>query len=262
MFAWHERGPIAWTQIHTLQWSTSENAIRHRSASCFSIQLVEASTIPARKGRFLEATVDTSFEEGQELLFETKESMLKELGISCQESLLAVQPTGKLLIPLQNYGAEQISLDPGILDIGEVECFEGNTFMPEPEPTANQHTSSDKAIACAHVTTNEMRQSSLESQLNLPQSDTPTVDQPKQLETLNFILDYSDIFSVSNSDLGQTSIVQHTIDSGDHAPIKQHPRRMPFIQRSKVIELVDDMIDGGHCTAFNKRLGQSYCSSA
>jgi hypothetical protein len=40
--------------------------------------------------------------------------VLKELGLSCQESLLTVQPNSKLLIPLQYYRGEQISLDQGL----------------------------------------------------------------------------------------------------------------------------------------------------
>ena len=89
--------------------------------------------------------------------------MLKDLGNSYQESLLTVQPTRKLLIPLQNFRAEQISFDTG-LEIGEVECFEGNVFKPEPEPTVTLSTSyysSNETKACAHVTTNEVWQSSL-----------------------------------------------------------------------------------------------------
>ena len=46
-------------------------------------------------------------------------------------------------------------------------------------------------------------------------------------------------FASSPTDLGRTSIVQHTIDTGDAAPIKQRPRRPPraFIdEEEKIIE--------------------------
>jgi hypothetical protein len=83
---------------------------------------------------------------------------------------------------------------------------------------------------------------SLKEQLNnMPKDGRLTSDQQKQLEEL--ILDCADVFSLTDSDLGHTNIVQHTIDSGDHQPIKQHPRCMPFIRRSKVVELIDDMTD-------------------
>ena len=46
-------------------------------------------------------------------------------------------------------------------------------------------------------------------------------------------------FATSSSDLGRTSLVQHTIDTGDAQPIKQRPRRPPraFIdEEEKIIE--------------------------
>ena len=81
--------------------------------------------------------------------------MLKESGLSCQESQLTVQPNGKLLIPLQNY-REQISLDQR-LEPGKIECF-GNTVKPEPEPEpVNDPTltrcNATGETSCAYVTT-------------------------------------------------------------------------------------------------------------
>ena len=77
----------------------------------------------------------------------------------------------------------------------------------------------------------------------MPESGMLFSDQQEQLEPL--ILDSANIFSLTDSDFGHTSIVQHTIDTGDNQPIKQHPQRMPFIRRSKVVELVNDMTDKG-----------------
>ena len=39
---------------------------------------------------------------------------------------------------------------------------------------------------------------------------------------------YQNVFAKSKYDLGRTTIVQHEIDTGDHRPIKQAPRRMPL----------------------------------
>ena len=139
---------------------------------------------------------------------------------------------------------EQISLDQG-LELGEVECY-NNAVKPEPEPVNDPNPTRSNAIGetlCTHVATNDSQQLSLKRQLNLPENGMLSSDQQQQLE--QFILDSADIFSLTDSDLGHTSIVQHTIDSGDHQPIKQHPRCMPFIWRSKVVELGNDMTDKG-----------------
>ena len=77
---------------------------------------------------------------------------LKELGLSCQESLLTVQPYGKVFIPLQNYRGEQINLEGG-LEIGEVESL-NDTVDPSPEAPLAQVPIGSKAESgrCAHVT--------------------------------------------------------------------------------------------------------------
>ena len=50
-------------------------------------------------------------------------------------------------------------------------------------------------------------------------------------------MDNADVFAVDKSELGHT-----TIDTGDHPPIKQCPRRTPFVHREKVAQLVSNML--------------------
>lgn len=59
------------------------------------------------------------------------------------------------------------------------------------------------------------------------------------------LLDAADVFSLSDSDLGHTTLVQHKIETVDGHPAKQVPRRIPFSQRDKVAELIDDMTKKG-----------------
>ena len=40
---------------------------------------------------------------------------------------------------------------------------------------------------------------------------------------------------------GCTGMVTHKIETGDHPPIKQYPRRIPFIQRAKIASMIADM---------------------
>ena len=55
----------------------------------------------------------------------------------------------------------------------------------------------------------------------------------------NLFEKYKSIFASSPTDLGRTSIVQHSIDTGDAVPIKQRPRRPPrafMEEEDKIIE--------------------------
>lgn len=38
-----------------------------------------------------------------------------------------------------------------------------------------------------------------------------------------------------------TDVVKHKIDTGDHPPIRQYPRRTPFVQRTKIAYMISDM---------------------
>ena len=54
-------------------------------------------------------------------------------------------------------------------------------------------------------------------------------DGPEQQErVLDLVLKYQGIFALPNGELGHTTLVQHTVDTGDRRPIKQPPRTMPL----------------------------------
>ncbi len=58
--------------------------------------------------------------------------------------------------------------------------------------------------------------------------DTSSMDQ-NQLESLEQLVDeFAGVFSTGEHDLGRTDRVYHSIDTGDEAPIKQAPRRLPI----------------------------------
>ncbi|GFX43578.1 retrovirus-related Pol polyprotein from transposon 412 [Trichonephila clavipes] len=48
-------------------------------------------------------------------------------------------------------------------------------------------------------------------------------------------------FSRNSSDIGHTTVTQHRIDTADHPPIKQHPRRLPFAKQEEVGTLLREM---------------------
>ena len=52
-----------------------------------------------------------------------------------------------------------------------------------------------------------------------------TEKQPEQLARL--LIDYQDVFSKTDQDLGHTAVIQHRIDTRDAAPIKQRMRGTP-----------------------------------
>ena len=56
-----------------------------------------------------------------------------------------------------------------------------------------------------------------------------TIDQGNAVKSL--LWSYRDLFAKSKLDRGKTHLVKHTINTGDHQPIKQRPRRLPLAKR-------------------------------
>lgn len=56
------------------------------------------------------------------------------------------------------------------------------------------------------------------------------------------LMEFQDIFMSQDSILGQTNVVEHTIDTGESKPIKRPLRRVPIAQRQKVKSDLDKML--------------------
>ena len=65
----------------------------------------------------------------------------------------------------------------------------------------------------------------------------------KQVQGL--LCQYSDVFSKSEDDIGRTSLVKHTIDTGDARPVKQRPRRFPPVQQAEIDRQVKGLLEKG-----------------
>ncbi|GFW56030.1 retrovirus-related Pol polyprotein from transposon 412 [Trichonephila clavipes] len=82
---------------------------------------------------------------------------------------------------------------------------------------------------------------------NSPQQLTPdlleNVELSPRTEKLRrkTVQEFEDVFSRNSSDIGHTTVTQHRIDTADHPPIKQHPRRLPFAKQEEVGTLLREM---------------------
>jgi len=83
-----------------------------------------------------------------------------------------------------------------------------------------------------------------------------TLQDDDKNKLLSLINNYATLFVQDDNDLGRTSLVSHTIDTGDHPPIKQQPYRTAQNQRAVIETEVQKMLDKGVI-----RLSQSPWSS-
>ena len=91
----------------------------------------------------------------------------------------------------------------------------------------------DKVVDCSPE-----RLGKLYSELKLP-PDSLSSDEVMQLK--NLISEFSDVFALDDSELGCTNILQHSVNTRDHPPIKQQPYRTPVVRREKVAEMISAM---------------------
>ena len=73
--------------------------------------------------------------------------------------------------------------------------------------------------------------------------DDPGLTTEEQQQIRELVIEFGNLFAVSSTELGRTTVVEHSISTGDHSPVRQAPRQVPFSLRGKVIQLIDEMLE-------------------
>ena len=72
--------------------------------------------------------------------------------------------------------------------------------------------------------------------------DLDEQDRTKVGETLR---KYQNVFAKHKYDLGCTHLAEHDINTGDHPPIKQNPRRLPLVQGDEARKQIEELLKSG-----------------
>ena len=212
------------------------------------VSLIQSKAVPARATSFVEAVVEKELLEGAQLLFEPDPNSLEVYGLSAPESLVQVRGDGKVYIPMVNYQQRVVHLEEGTM-LGQVEVVSEVTISTEEELVGRNGSGGEDGVesgemdaevgGCVAAVNGEVaqKQQCLRESARWPQD----LDS-QQLEKLQHATEeYHDVFVLAKDDLGCTDIVKHKINTGDHPPIKQYPRRTPFTQRAKIASMISDM---------------------
>ena len=121
------------------------------------VRLVQTTTIPGQKGRVVQVQVESESCLGSQLLFEPEHQRLRELGIWAQESLITVQPSGKALIPIQNFQGMSVKLKEGeqigVASLCDLPGPDEPEFKPGPTLGLPPQTECNHACTCSHACT-------------------------------------------------------------------------------------------------------------
>ena len=207
-----------------------------------TVKLLQAVKIPARHSKLVRVQAKSS-EVNQLMLFEEKMSENENQMISMTSCITEVDKDQNLVVTIENHGLQPVILEKG-LEIGYLEPIQlvskGNEICAVAAAADGEQAQQDfpEVNHCSDE---------LYSQLDLE----VTLTEGEKGKLRNLIIEYSDVFAKDPSELGRTNVVQHTIDTGTHPPIKQLPHRTPFSLRKRTEELIESMLKQGVITNLN-----------
>jgi transposase InsO family protein len=162
--------------------------------------------------------------EGSEFVFIPENHLLAEKGALLANCIVQVQD---LCIPIKVMKPEfqKCVLRSGTR-LGVLECLNANEGFYENVNMIS--TISNKVVQ--------------EDKSYLDEINTGVLAIDEKNKLFQILTEYSDIFSKGKMDIGCTQLLQHTIDTGDSAPIACSPRRVPLALEEKVDKLVEELL--------------------
>ena len=103
----------------------------------------------------------------------------------------------------------------------------------------------------AICTTSEQGEGSVRSDhlaANVPLTLPDDIATTQKEQFLALLSHYADIIAANPDDLGRTTVMQHSIDTGNATPIRQQARRVPLPRRETVRTLLNEMLEKGIIT--------------
>ena len=232
--------------IQTLKWSREppraqlnqslpvfqEKLLRQRQLGSFEQPVSQLVTLNC---------VDNPEVLGSLSLFEPELHHLHKKGVTMSDGLVDAERPITLVI--RNQGVGPVLLEAGNvvgylqlakLMKADLDILSGETVMPD-GAAVSPGSEEPRVAAIQSVSRVEELFDSLGLDL--------TRDEKAQLE--NLVREFCGLFALSSAELAHTSLVEHHIDTGDHQPIKQLPRRIPHFLKTKVSHHVQEMLDNG-----------------
>ena len=206
---------------------------------CSNILCTDTVKIPAKSEIVIGGQLETKTFNGEFGVI-SKPCSLKVKNILIGNTLVDMNKSNTgLPVRILNSSVEDVTLRKGTVigkleEVSNIIPFENNELNVEPDrcgERTNDKLDSGKELP-DHV--KELFDRSAEN-LNLEQS----------CKLSKLLYDNADLFAKSSADLGKTSVVEHTINTGDARPIKQAARRPPKSLAGKENEIIQDQIKAG-----------------
>ena len=194
--------------------------------------------IPPRHEMIVDAMITANIRRGRVGLVEpVKGGPLAENGVLVSKTLVDIS-SGAFPVKVINLGLQPRYLRAGtmlgklsVIEVGDVEELRFVAQEPRPIMEVPEQARSSREVP-EHLT-DLVNQSAKD----LGPEDTERVT--------NLLIDYQDVFSKGEYDIGRTNFVKHSIDTENARPIRQPLRRSSPQQREEVERQVGELLDKG-----------------
>ena len=140
----------------------------------------------------------------------------------------------KITVKLNNWGLESMTLAKG-QEIGFVETAD---MVGSEDPVWNDTRDMVAVRVCQNQTEPSERRNALRQELQI--SDRCPTEERQQLEEL--LLELNEAFALNDSELGETDLITHNIDTGRARPVQTAPQRLPYALRKELEEEMTSLL--------------------
>ena len=216
--------------------SKRESDSQHVTTVC----LLQATRLPAQHKKLLRARVQ-GLKERTLMFFQPGSERLQEKELTMDEAVTVPDCDDCITLIIENHGLQPIRLKKGEM-LGTLEPVSLGSvpeLLTEPEEGVTVST----VLPGDGKTDNEMERK--QRLLHVLQVERGNLKAEEYQRLCAFLADHHEQFMLDPMELGCTDQVTHSIDTANHQPIRQHPRRLPFALQHKVEEMVQKMLEQG-----------------
>ena len=172
---------------------------------------------------------------GDHALLVEGEHLLKESGLVLEDAVIDAPEDGTACVVITNMTGLTQRVSEGTT-LGEAQAAEVVTADPQPTDSGQSRI---RRLSSTQI---KERRAKLLEALQLKSAHVPHSDAER---LCTFLGDNHDIFSLEPGERGDTSLFTMEINTGDASPLKQPPRRMPFMVHEEVAKQLRSMQQEG-----------------
>ena len=202
---------------------------------CVRISLVNSMKLPPGQSALVPVRVEGDFNPaGQAMFVKSHGELEKDTGLIVEDALLPHPENGLTHIVITNFSGFTGNASAGT-PVGVAEPVQVSSLEDETDTTATDLVD----IRNLSSSTEEWREKRLLKLLKFEDVPAAELDQLKE-----FLTRHHTVFSLEG-ERGETDIVTMSIDTGESSPVRQPPRRLPFVLRGEVVKRLHDMQQNG-----------------